>query len=109
MAPTRYPEAEVDGFLFVTFESFGTHGDALVRGPDGGVGTVVWETGEPFRFEVLVPPGTDKRWGTYSVQVPLPLTTDREAAEYLRALLPELRRWWDSWQQCRIRPWRQAS
>jgi len=37
------------------------------------------------------------RWGTYAVQQPLPMTTDDEAAEYLRALLPELRRRWLAW------------
>jgi hypothetical protein len=30
----------------------------------------------------------ERRWGTYSVALPLPLTTDSEAEEYLRALLP---------------------
>jgi hypothetical protein len=93
----RYPEAEVDGFLFVMFVTYGTYGDALVRGPDGGIGTLVWSTGEPFEFKVLVEAGSDSRWGSYAVRVPLPLTTDAEAAEYLRALLPELRPRWETW------------
>jgi hypothetical protein len=39
-----------------------------------------------------------RRWGTYAVQLPLPMTTDEEAARYLRALLPDLIPRWRQWQ-----------
>ncbi|MBV8463181.1 MAG: hypothetical protein JO368_07795 [Acidimicrobiales bacterium] len=108
MVPTRYPEAEVEGFLFVMFVSYGTHGEALVRGPDGGIATLIWSTGEPREFRVLAEPGTETRWGSYSVQLPLPLASDGEAAAYLGALLPELRPRWQQWREGRRR-YRRAS
>ena len=39
----------------------------------------------------------EDRWGTYAVQLPMPLTNDEEAAAYLAALLPELRHRWRDW------------
>ncbi|HLH27511.1 MAG TPA: hypothetical protein VKW77_01270 [Acidimicrobiales bacterium] len=105
MVADRYPEVEVDGFLLVMFVSYGTHGEALVRGPDGGIATLIWSSGEPAEFRVLAAPGSEVRWGSYSVQLPLPLTTDGEAAAYLRAILPELRPRWEAWRRSRrLRP-----
>jgi hypothetical protein len=109
MATIPYPETEVEGFLFVVCGHDRGRGDALVRGPDGGVATLIWATGEPFLFDVVIQPGTDRRCGTYAVRVPLPLTTDKEAADYLRAVLPELRQWWEVWRQSRRSEWRRAS
>lgn len=91
-----YPTAEVDGFELSMFVSYDDCGDAWVRAPDGSVGTLIWESGDPAYFKVSVEPN-EARWGTYAVQLPLPLTTDDEAAVYLAALLPELRRRWLAW------------
>jgi hypothetical protein len=92
-----YPEAVVDGLTIGMFVSYDDCGDAWVAAPDGGVGTLIWETGEPAYFKESIAADPNGRWGTYAVQLPLPLTTDAEAAEYLRALLPELRPRWQAW------------
>jgi len=92
----EYPSAVVDGFELGMFVSYDDCGDAWVKAPDGTIGTLIWETGEPEYFTVAIEPNED-RWGTYAVQLPLPLTNDEEAARYLAALLPELRRRWQSW------------
>jgi hypothetical protein len=92
----EYPRAEVDGFELGMFVSYDDCGDAWVKAPDGSVGTLIWETGEPAYFKVSIEP-SESRWGTNAVQLPLPLTTDHEAALYLEALLPELRRRWQAW------------
>jgi hypothetical protein len=96
-----YPEATVAGFKIGMFVSYGDCGDAWVEAPDGGIGTLIWETGEPPYFEESIPPDPKGRWGTFAVQQPLPLTTDDEAAEYLRSLLPELRARWEEWRKQR--------
>jgi hypothetical protein len=96
-----YPEAEVEGFTLGMFVSYGDLGDAWVRAPDGGVGGLIWETGEPESFEVELPADPDGRWGTFAVRLPLPMTTNDEAAEYLRALLPRLRPHWEAWKASR--------
>ena len=96
-----YPEAEVDGFLLGMFASHGDCGDAWVRAPDGSFGTLIWETGVPEDFRVRILPDPDGRWGTYNVRLPLPLTTNEEAAEYLRALLPRLGTCWEEWKKSR--------
>lgn len=67
----RYPTAVVDGFELGMFVSYNDCGDAWVNAPDA------------------------TRWGTYAVQLPMPLTNDGEAARYLAALLPELRPRWE--------------
>lgn len=92
----EYLRADVDGFELGMFVSYDTCGDAWVRAPDGSVSTLIWETGEPAHFQDVIEPD-GSRWGTYAVQLPLPLTTDAEAATYLAALLPELRQRWDRW------------
>jgi hypothetical protein len=92
-----YPEAVVDGFTLGMFVSYDDCGDAWVLAPDGSVGTLIWETGSPSYFKESIAPDPNGRWGTYAVQLPLPLTTDDEAAEYLSALLPELRSRWQTW------------
>jgi hypothetical protein len=92
-----YPEAEVDGFILGMYVSYDDMGDAWVTAPDGSAGSLIWETGEPESFETVIEPDPNGRWGTFAVTLPLPLTTDAEAAEYLRALLPRLRERWESW------------
>jgi hypothetical protein len=92
-----YPEAEVEGFKIGMFVSYDALGDAWVKAPDGSTGTLIWETGEPESFEPVIEPEVGGRWGTYAVRQPLPLTTDLEAAEYLRAVLPRLRTCWEDW------------
>lgn len=92
----QYPRAVVEGFELGMFVSYDDCGDAWVKAPDGSVGTLIWETGEPAYFKVSIEP-SDSRWGTYAVQLPLPLTTDEEAVRYLTALLPELRPRWEAW------------
>lgn len=96
-----YPEASVDGFTLGMIASYGDCGDAWVHAPDGGVATLIWETGEPSYFQVSIPADPAGRWGTYAVQLPLPMTTDDEAARYLRALLPDLIPRWRQWQASR--------
>lgn len=66
------------------------------EGAGRDISTLIWETGEPEYFTVSIEPNED-RCGTYAVQLPLPLTNDEETARYLAALLPELRRRWQSW------------
>jgi hypothetical protein len=93
----RYPAAQVEGFRIGMFVSYDDCGDAWVEAPDGIVGTLIWETGEPVQFKEAIAPDPHGRWGTYSVRQPLPMTTDEEAAAYLHALLPELRARWEQW------------
>mgnify|MGYP000011633455 CR=1 FL=1 len=97
----RLPQASVDGFDIGMFVSYTECGDAWVRAPDGGTASLIWETGEPRYFRESIPPDPAGRWGTYAVQQPLPMTTDTEAAEYLRALLPDLRPRWEAWRRQR--------
>jgi hypothetical protein len=96
-----YPRAEVDGFTLGMFVSYGDCGDAWVRAPDNGIAGLVWETGAPGYFRELHAPDPAGRWGTYAVQLDLPLTADAEAEAYLRALLPELIPRWRAWVQAR--------
>ena len=96
-----YPTAEVQGFRIGMFVSYDTCGDAWVGAPDGSVGTLIWETGDPVVFEETIAPDPEGRWGTYWVQQPLPMSTDAEAAIYLEALLPELRHRWEMWKATR--------
>jgi hypothetical protein len=96
-----YPEATVEGFTLGMFVSYGDVGDAWVDAPDGSTGTLIWETGTPRYFEEVIAPDPWGRWGTYAVQLPLPLTTDAEAASYLTEILPELRSRWESWKETR--------
>jgi hypothetical protein len=95
-----YPEAEVEDFTIGMFVSYGDVGDAWMRAPDGGVGTHMGDRGAE-RFEVEIPATPDGRWGTFQVRLPLPMTTNEEAAEYLRALLPKLRTHWEAWKESR--------
>jgi hypothetical protein len=92
-----YPRADADGFELGMFVSYDQCGDAWVRAPDGGISGLVWESGSPAYFKELIPPDPAGRWGTYAVQLELPLTTDAEAEAYLRALLPELAPRWRAW------------
>jgi hypothetical protein len=48
-----------------------------------------------------IPAAPSGRWGTFNVRLPLPMTTDIEAAEFLRALLPSLRPHWEAWKVSR--------
>jgi hypothetical protein len=54
-------------------------------------------------FAESIAPDPHGKWGTYAVRQPLPMTTDDEAAEYLRVLLPDLYPRWEAW---RTRPYR---
>lgn len=96
-----YPEATVDDFTMGMFVSYDDCGDAWVQAPDGGVATLIWESGSPSYFLESIPPDPAGRWGTYAVQLELPLTNNEEAAAYLRALLPELMPRWKAWAQSR--------
>ena len=71
-------------------------GDAWVKAPDGSMATLIWQTGEPSYFQDTIEPN-ETRWGTYTVQLPLPMTNDAEAGLYLAALLPDLRPRWQEW------------
>ena len=96
-----YPEATVEGFTIGMFVSYGDCGDAWVTAPDGSAASLIWETGEPAYFRESIAPDPSGRWGTYAVQLPLPLTTDAEAAAYLRELLPDLIPRWKAWRDAR--------
>jgi len=71
-------------------------GDAWVKEPDGSLATLIWQTGEPSYVRVSIEPN-ERRWGTFTVQLPLPMTNDDEAGSYLAALLPDLRPRWQAW------------
>lgn len=43
----RYPQAEIEGFTLGMFVSYDDCGDAWVQAPDGGIATLIWETGSP--------------------------------------------------------------
>lgn len=94
-AEGRYPSAVVDGFELRMFVSYDECGDAWVKAPDGRIASLVWETGDPSYFRVVLEPDA-RRWVTYAVQLPVPLTNDEQAARYLAALLPELRPRWEA-------------
>lgn len=96
-----YPTAVADGFRIGMFVSYQEAGDAWVQAPDGSIGTLIWATGEPAEFAETIAPDPQGRWGTYSVRQPLPMTTDAEAALYLKAIVPELRRRWEAWKTTR--------
>ncbi|GAA4117742.1 hypothetical protein GCM10022415_15940 [Knoellia locipacati] len=92
----EYPSARVDEFEMGMFVSYDDCGDAWVKAPDGSLAGLIWETGEPAYFRASIAPD-EARWGTYAVQLPLPLTSNDEAAAYLSALLPDLRVRWHEW------------
>jgi hypothetical protein len=56
-----YPEASVDGFTIGMIVSYGDCGDAWVKAPDGGVGTLIWQTGEPSYFQESIEPDPNGR------------------------------------------------
>lgn len=91
-----FPSATVDGFEMGMFVSYDDCGDAWVKAPDGSEATLVWETGEHTYFQVSIEPN-ESSWGTFAVQLQLPMTTDEEAHAYLAALLPDLRLRWQAW------------
>jgi hypothetical protein len=91
-----YPSASVDGFELEMFVASDERGDALVRAPDGSIATLIWQTGEPSYFKVTIN-SNESRWGTFTVQLPLTMTNNDEAAAYLAALLPDLRPRWQAW------------
>lgn len=99
--PDSYPEATEDGFTIGMFVSYGDCGDAWVQAPDGGIATLIWESGSPHYFLESISPNPAGRRGTYAVQLDLPMTTNDQAAAYLRALLPELLPRWKAWVQSR--------
>lgn len=101
MSKSEYPRATADGFSLGMFVSYDDCGDAWITAPDGSSCSLIWETGEPAYFKVSIEPDLQGRWGTFAVQLPMPLTTDREAEDYLRALLPELRPRWEEWAKAR--------
>ena len=97
MADLPYPHAIVDGFEMGMFVSYDDCGDAWVLAPDGSPCGLIWQTGDPSYFRLSIPAQPGGRWGTFAVQLPLPLTTDLEAADFLRALLPDLIPHWQAW------------
>lgn len=93
-----YPGATVDGFTMGMFVSYADCGDAWVQAPDGRLGTLIWETGSPSYFEEKIAPDPNDRWGTYAVQLPLPLTNNDEVPESSPA---GVRCRWQSWKASR--------
>lgn len=88
-----YPTGRANGFEMRMFVSYGDFGDALVIAPDGREAGLIWETGDASSFATSIEPDS-RRWGTYAVTLPMPLTTDAEADIYLAALLPLLEPLW---------------
>jgi hypothetical protein len=91
----------VDGFQLGMITDFlsapDTYGDGYVIAPDGSRAGLVWEAevDHPYVIETLAPDA--RRWGVWSVGLPLPLTTREEAQAYLAALIPLLRPRWEAW------------
>jgi hypothetical protein len=91
----------VDGFRFGMITDFiaqpDTSGDAFVVAPDNSRAGLVWESevSEPY-FDEVTPPD-DGRWGVWAVGSALPLRTEDDAREFLRSILPQLRRRWEAW------------
>lgn len=98
---SEYPEATFDGFTLGMFVSYDDCGDAWVEAPDGGIATLIWETGELAYVIEYIVPDPNGRWGTCQVQLPLPLTIDDEAAGLPPGLLPHLVPRWEAWAQSR--------
>ncbi len=71
-------------------------GDAYVVAPDGSRAGLVWQSGcAPYFEEVLA--RDEGQWGVWAAGLPLPMSTEDEARNYLAALLPQLRSRWGSW------------
>jgi hypothetical protein len=91
----------VEGFRFGIITDFiaepDTSGDAFVVAPDDTRAGLVWESevAEPYFHEVVAPDAD--RWGVWAVGVAAPLRSERDAGDYLRAILPELSSRWESW------------
>lgn len=93
-------EVEVDGFRLGMVTDFLAEtyqaGDAFIEAPDGSRAGLVWEANvDPYFDQVLAP--DERRWGVWSVGLPLPLTTLEQARNYLAELVPELRARWEAW------------
>jgi hypothetical protein len=74
-----------------------TYGDAFIVAPDDTRAGIVWEVGEQFAVERLLPP-KDTRYGVWNVTLPEPLSTDREGLKRNLALMVEaLRAGWEQW------------
>jgi len=94
---TADPEANVDGFFLGMFDTDGVSGNAWIWAPDARIALLSWSTGPARPLADAPELVLGSRWGNFTVQVPLPLTTDRQARDYLSAVLPELRRRWTAW------------
>ena len=93
----------VDGFQLGMITDFmkepSTAGDAFVVAPDNSRAGLVWESevAEPYFREVHAPEAD--RWGVWAVGLAVPLRSEEDAREYLRALVVELRPRWEAWRK----------
>lgn len=97
LAALHDPEAEVDGFFIGMYRTDRSSGDAWIWAPDARIAVLAWSTGPRASFAEAAESLPSTRWGNFTVRLPLPLTTDHEAHDYLAALLPELRPRWMAW------------
>ena len=58
---------------------------------------LIWKDGVPDLFETVIEPEPGGSWGTFAVGGPEQITSNAEASEFLRALLPTLRERWEAW------------
>lgn len=96
----NYPTAEVGGFRIGMFVSYDDCGDAWV-GRRTAVMELLSGRQESPSCSTRGSHPTRMGAGTYSVRLPLPMTTDVEAALFLEALLPKLRERWEQWKASR--------
>jgi hypothetical protein len=90
---------EVEGFRLGKISDFEAEpidqGDAYVEAPDGRRAGLVWEVSDRRYCEEVMPPGHE-RWGVWAVGFPHPMTSRENARRNLEAVLPDLRRRWET-------------
>ena len=81
--------SQSSGFELGMLVASDERGDAWIRAPDEFIATPSGRRATASYFVVTIE-SNETRWGAFTVQLPLPLTNDDEAASYLAALLPDL-------------------
>lgn len=95
-------DVSVDGFVFGKITDFEAEpcdrGDAFVIAPDNSRAGLVWDVSSEYFFREVCPLEPD-RWGVWSVSFPHPMTSRDNVHRNLGAILPELKKRWEEWQQ----------
>lgn len=97
LAMAREPQAHVAGFFIGMYETDRVSGEAWIWAPDARIALLSWRTGPALPLAEVSRLASGTRWGNFTVRLPMPLTTDQEAHEFLSVLLPELHRRWTAW------------